>query len=176
MKLRLSFFVSVFLPAVMFSTSLPAQEVTAGIYGIVQDSSGAVLPGGEIVLHNLDTGRKFQSLSDASGNFILTLIPPGKYEASAELPGFKKSVVTDIILRVNDRQRIVFTLQVGEIAESITVQASTVAVETATGTTSNFLGSEDIINLPTVGRNVMPFAMIMPGVVSDNPNSRRDNR
>ena len=74
------------------------QEVTAGIYGVVQDSTSAVVPNAAVALHNVDTGRDYQIVSDQSGNFALTLIPIGNYEASASAPGFRKASVTGIKL------------------------------------------------------------------------------
>ena len=54
---------------------LAAQEVTAGIYGNVQDSSSAVIANAEVTLRNVETGREYKKLSDSAGNYVLTLIP-----------------------------------------------------------------------------------------------------
>ena len=71
----------IFAASVAFTAvGLQAQEVTAGIYGTVQDATGAVVPNAAISLHNVNTGRNYQTLSDSSGNFALTLIPIGQYE------------------------------------------------------------------------------------------------
>jgi len=159
-----------------FTSQSSAQEVTASAYGRVMDDSGAVIPGAEVILRNIGTNRLYRAITDDTGSYAVTQVPPGEYEASTEMPGFRRAVVTGITLRVNDRRRIDFTLEVGEISEQVTVSASTVTVDTASGATSNIMTSEDIVQLPSSGRNVMPFAMVMPGVVSDSPNSRRDNR
>jgi hypothetical protein len=152
-----------------------AQEVTAGIYGAVSDISGAVIPGAAISVRNVDTGRVYDTLADDSGKFTLTLLPIGNYEVSAEAPGFKKSVVTGVVLRVNDNRRLVFVMELGQIAESVTVEAAAVAVNTASGTTSAVLGADDMLHLPAPGRYVMPFALLMPGAISTTPFDRRAN-
>ncbi|MBS1825739.1 MAG: TonB-dependent receptor [Acidobacteria bacterium] len=152
-----------------------SQEVTAGIYGVVQDASTAVVPGATVRARNVGTGLSRQTTSDESGNYSFVLIPIGTYEVTVEAAGFKKSVVEDVVLRVNDNRRIVFTMEVGQLAEQVTVEASAVTVNTATGTTSQLLDGKDMVQLPSRGRNVLPFALLMPGVVSTTPYDRRNN-
>ncbi|MFN7921668.1 MAG: TonB-dependent receptor [Bryobacteraceae bacterium] len=151
------------------------QEVTAGIYGVVQDSSSAVIPNAIVHARNTGTGIVREAKSDESGNYLFTLIPIGTYEVTAEAPGFKKSTVSSVQLRVNDNRRITFTMEVGQLAEQVTVEAAAVAVNTATGTTSQLIDGKDMIQLPSRGRNVLPFALLMPGVVSTTPYDRRNN-
>src|ERR1700710_993178 len=87
---------------VAIAPMLSAQEVTAGIFGVVQDSSASVIPGAQIHLKNIETGRVWQTLSDESGSFSVTLLPIGTYEVTAETQGFKRTIVNDVVLRVND--------------------------------------------------------------------------
>jgi hypothetical protein len=155
--------------------SLQAQEVTAGVFGVVQDSSGAVVPNAPIHLRNTATQRVWQTQSDESGNFSATRLPIGTYEITAEAQGFKKAVVTDVVLRVNDNRRIVFNMEVGQVAEQVLVEATAVAVDVATGTTSQLIEGRDMVHMPSRGRNVQPFALLMPGVVSTTPYDRRNN-
>jgi hypothetical protein len=163
---------------VMISLAVPmwAQEVTAGVFGIVQDASSAVIPGATIRLKNLGTGRTHQTTTDESGTFSATLLPIGSYEVTAEAQGFKKAIVPDVTLRVNDNRRIVFSMEVGQVVDQVTVEAAAVAVNVASGTTSQLLDGRDMVKLPSRGRNVLPFALLMPGVVSDTPYDRRNNR
>jgi len=160
---------------VAFASFSPAQEVTAGIYGIIQDGSSAVVPGTAIQARNLATGLTRQTVSDESGNYSFVLLPIGAYSVSAEASGFKKAVVNDVRLRVNDNRRIVFSMEIGQIADQITVEAAAVTVNTASGTTSQLLDGKDMVQLPSRGRNVLPFALLMPGVVSTTPYDRRNN-
>ncbi len=164
------------LAGLLLAGILPAQEVTAGIYGVVQDSTSAVVPNAAIRLRNIATGRTHQTATDESGNYSIVFLPIGTYEVSAEAQGFKKLVLSDVALRVNDNRRISITLEVGQLAEQVTVEASAVTVNTASGTTSQLLDGRDMIKLPSRGRNVLPFALLMPGVVSDTPYDRRNNR
>ncbi len=153
-----------------------SQEVTAGIYGVIQDASSAVIPGATVRARNVGTGLTRQSVSDESGNYSIVLLPIGVYEITAEAQGFKKFVVSDITLRVNENRRIAFSMEVGQVMDQVTVEATAVSVNTASGATSQLLDGRDMIRLPSRGRNVLPFALLMPGVVSDTPYDRRNNR
>src|SRR5437588_1557759 len=155
--------------------SLDAQEVTAGIYGTVQDSTSSVIPNASVVLHNVDTGRDYQTVSDASGGFSLTLIPIGNYEVTAQAVGFKKATFTGVTLIVNDKRRIDFNLEVGQVSETLTVSAEMVTINTANGTTSAVVTNQQLINLPSTARAVLPFALLMPGAVSTAPTSATAN-
>src|ERR1700730_2355199 len=155
--------------------SLNAQEVTAGIYGIVPDSTSSVIPNAAIVLHNVDTGRDYQTVSDPSGAFSLTFIPIGNYEVSAQAVGFKKGTFTGVTLAVNDKRRIDFTLEVGQVSETLTVSAEMVTINTANGSTSAVVTTQQLINLPSTARAVLPFALLMPGAVSTAPTSATAN-
>ncbi|MBI3694664.1 MAG: TonB-dependent receptor, partial [Acidobacteria bacterium] len=145
------------------------------MYGTVQDASGAVIPSAAIVLRNVETGRNYQTKTDEAGNFTVTLVPIGNYEVSAEAPGFKKATVTGVTLRVNDNRRMVLTLDVGQVTEAVTVQAEAVVVNTSSGTTSNVIEGHEMVQLPSRGRYVLPFALLMPGAISTTPYDRRSN-
>jgi hypothetical protein len=163
------------LVAAFATCSLNAQEVTAGIYGTVQDSTSSVIPNAAIVLHNVDTGRDYQTVSDPSGNFSLTFIPIGNYEVTAQAVGFKKATFTGVTLAVNDKRRVDFNLEVGQVSETLTVSAEMVTINTANGTTSAVVTNQQLINLPSTARAVLPFALLMPGAVSTTPTSATAN-
>ncbi len=150
----------------LLAPAAKSQEVTAGIYGVIQDSTTAVIPQATIRARNSGTGIVRETKSDESGNYLFTLIPIGSYEVTAEANGFKKATVSSFVLRVNDNRRINFSMEVGQIADQVTVEAASVSVNTVTGTTSQLIDGKDMIQLPARGRNVLPFALLMPGVVS----------
>ena len=165
-----------FILVAAFATfSLSAQEVTAGIYGTVRDSTSAVIPNAAIALHNVDTGRDYQATSDQSGNYTLTLIPVGNYEVYAQAAGFKKGTFTGLTLAVNDNRRIDFSLEVGQMTEQVTVSADLIQVNTANGTTNSIINDATIEGLPSTARAVAPFVLLMPGVVNSAPTSLSNN-
>jgi hypothetical protein len=164
-----------FAAVLLCAAGAAAQEVTAGIYGVVQDATSAVVPNASVQVRNLGTGLLRSTVTDESGHFSFTLLPIGTYEVQAEAQGFKKSVASEVVLRVNDNRRIVFSMEVGQLAEQVTVEAAAVTVNTASGATSQLLDGRDMVRLPSRGRNVLPFALLMPGVVSTTPYDRRAN-
>src|SRR5262245_1790564 len=146
-----------------------AQEVTAGVYGTVFDASASAVPRATITLRNLETARTIQTRSDDSGAFVVTLVPIGAYDVIVEAAGFQTSRVSNVVLRVNDNRRINFTLSVGAVTEQVTVDAELVVVNTASGVTSAVLEGVEMVKLPSKGRYVFPFALVMPNAISTTP-------
>ncbi len=167
-------YVRLLFASLLVSLSVYGQEVTAGIYGNVQDASSAVVPNATITLRNVLTGLEYRKVADQGGNFVFTLIPVGSYEASVESPGFKKVTVTGLTLNVNDNRRLEF-MEVGQVAESVNVSADLIQVDTASGTTTSIINDAKIEGLPSTNRAIAPFVLLMPGVVNSAPSSLSNN-
>ena len=116
----------------IFAWSLSAQSDRGTITGTIADPAGAVVASAAIQLRNIDTGAVYQGASSATGNYTLAQLPAGQYEMSVEVPGFKKYVQTGIVLVVNNNVAINVTLQVGQISETVEVEANVALVETRT--------------------------------------------
>ncbi|MFQ5737808.1 MAG: carboxypeptidase regulatory-like domain-containing protein [Acidobacteriota bacterium] len=154
---------------VLFSLCLSsglAQTVTGSVGGRVLDASGAVLPGATVTAENRDTGIVRTVVTSDTGDFRIPLLPVGSYSVSAEVPGFKREVKTDIQLKIGQVVTLEFTLQVGEITEEVVVRSNLVQLElepTRTQT-SSIIDTVQIENLPTNGRQFIDFALLAPGV------------
>src|SRR4029079_3856208 len=96
----------------------------------VMDPSGAFVPGVNITVRNTATGMVFSAVSDELGSYTVTRIPPGEYEVSAELSGFKKSLLQGIVLQVAQKARVDIALQLGQVTQEVSVQARPSIVET----------------------------------------------
>src|ERR1043166_7612804 len=117
--------------ALLSVATASAQSVsTAQINGTVRDESGGGLPGATITVTQTDTGLVRSSVSDEAGSYILQNLPIGPYRFEAELQGFRKFVQTGIVLQVNANPTLNVTLQLGQLAETITVQGTAALVET----------------------------------------------
>jgi outer membrane receptor protein involved in Fe transport len=147
------------LPA---STRLSAQVTTADIVGAITDSSGGALPGATVTATNLGTGAKFTSVTDGSGAYNLTLLPVGRYRVAVELNGFK-TATTDVTLAIGDRLRFDTPLQVGELTESIEVQAVTPALKTDSSSVGSLIDERAMQDLPLNGRNFVALAQLATG-------------
>ena len=108
-----------------------AQRTTATLYGNVQDSTGAVIPRAQVRLTDEQTGAKFSVPSDERGDFTLTFLPVGRYQVEVEAKGFKTFSQTGLALDAGQQIRYPVVLEVGGIAEKVTVSAEAPVLENA---------------------------------------------
>src|SRR4030095_5665427 len=137
------------------NVTLFAQTTSGSITGVVQDASGAVIPGVQLTLVNQDqavTAR--QTITNEAGIYLFTALPAANYTVTAELPGFKTYKKTDIKLFVNDRIGLApIGLPVGAQSESVTVEAATVQLETVSAERSGVITGTQILDIAINGRN-----------------------
>src|SRR5438477_7701059 len=148
-------------------------QATAQINGTVADTSGAVLPGVSVVAIQTDTGFRRETVSDEKGAYALLNLPIGPYRLEAMLAGFRSFVQTGIALQVSSNPVIKVTLQLGELAETLTVQGQAPLVETRNPSIGQVITNQQVEALPLEGRN--PTALIVlsgAAVDSGNPSSR----
>src|SRR5437867_10200089 len=105
-------------------------QATAQIAGTVRDQTGAVLPGVEITVTQTDTGATRSAVSNETGSYVLSNLPIGPYRLEAALSGFRTFVQTGIVLQVNANPEVNIVLAVGQVAETVEVQADAALVET----------------------------------------------
>src|SRR5262249_47188319 len=106
------------------------QGATATMSGIVRDASGAVLPGVSISVKNAESGLTRTALSNETGAYNVQLLPVGPYEVTAELAGFRQQVRRGINLSVGQEAVVNLTLEVGSVAEQVTVTEEAPLVNT----------------------------------------------
>src|SRR5213594_1544105 len=98
-------------------------QVTAQISGTVKDASGAVLPGVEVTATQTATGAMRSAVSNETGSYVLPNLPVGPYKLEAALAGFRTFSQTGIVLTVGANPELNVTLQVGQVSETVEVQA-----------------------------------------------------
>ena len=143
------------LLTVFLSMPALAQEITGTITGTVTDQSGAAIPGLTVTVRNMGTNATQSVVTDENGAYVATLLPPGRYEVSLELAGFKRFVRSGIDLSVNDRLGVNISLQPGDVSETVTVTASTPLVKTESSDVSTLINAKQVEQMPLNGRNVM---------------------
>src|SRR5215510_5578190 len=129
-------------------------QATAQINGRVSDSSGAVLPGVTVLAIQADTGFSREVVTDETGSYALLNLPIGPYRLEASLPGFRTYAQTGIQLQVASNPVINVTLQLGELAETLTVEGQAPLVETRNMAVGRVMTNEQVEALPMEGRNV----------------------
>src|SRR5262245_34982651 len=106
-----------------------AQTATGQITGTIKDASGAVMAGAKVKISNEKTGFSRDTTTSDTGDYVFPLLPVGVYSILAEQPGFKQSKQSDITLLVNQTMRVNFELAVGEVTQTIDVQATAAAID-----------------------------------------------
>ena len=145
-------------------TILNAQVTTATVYGVVRDSSMAVVPGALVTLVNQGTAFSRDVVSDGNGEFALTALPSGRYTLKIELQGFKTYSNEGLELGAGQTVRQTFTIEVGQLAETVTVSERAPLVETASAAQKESLGSAEVMGLPLARRNVTSLLTLTTGV------------
>ena len=156
---------ALFLFLFLVAASLPmqAQTITATLGGRVLDPSGAVLPGATVTAVNAGTGVSRSVVSSEVGEYRIQQLPPGEYEVSIELSGFRREV-NKITLQVGQVATLDFSLQIGELAQEIVVQAGQTLLETTRADITTVIVKEQIDMLPVNGRQFIDFVLLAPGV------------
>ncbi len=147
--------------------ALPSRSFgQAAIVGTVTDPSGAVMPNVNVTLTNPGTAWSKTYPTNDSGQYFAIDIQIGKYNIKAEASGFKVAEQKDVVLQVGDRLRIDFAMKVGTAAETITVEANAVHVQSDSGELSNVIDGSQIENISINGRSIYQLAALAPGASS----------
>src|SRR5262245_47921951 len=142
-----------------------AQQGTTEVRGRVVDSQGASMPGVTVTVKNEQTGMFRTTVSGDSGAYIASGLVPGRYEVSATLQGFKTFSRKGLQLEVGRTATLDVTLDVGGMEEVVTVSASTPLVDVTSKEIGGNIGTETLVNLPSVNGNFIGFVGLLPGIV-----------
>src|SRR5262245_16567755 len=149
----LSFFLLTFILTVLLALPVAAQVSTATFYGIVNDSSGAVIPGASVTLTNENTSASVETVSGELGQFVFNFIPVGRYTIKISLPGFKTSETRNMELGAGQSVRKTFTLEVGVASDAVTVTEQIPLVSTVASEQRESFSQREITELPLARRN-----------------------
>jgi len=164
---------NVLLPSVLLvllAASAIAQTPTATLSGAIRDASAAFVPGAQVSVTNAESGTKRTTSSDETGRYILTNLPPGRYDVRAELTGFRTAVQNGVVLTVGGSTSVDLTLQVGAVNEVVEVRHEEPLVETTRAELSRVVTAQDIESLPIIGRNFVDFVKLSTNVAPGREN------
>jgi hypothetical protein len=143
----------------------PAQAQNGGITGTIKDNQGAVIPGAHVTLTDQDRAGQRKMDSGAEGMFLFDSLTPSNYTLVIEAPGFKKWEKKDIKLYASDRIGISdIVLEVGQLTETITVEATAAQLQTETAKVEGTVTSQQVTEIPSYNRNFMNLLRMVPGV------------
>ncbi|HEY3936554.1 MAG TPA: TonB-dependent receptor [Bryobacteraceae bacterium] len=161
----------VFAAAMMLLVSLPmgAQEVTAGLNGVVTDPSGAAVAGAKVTAKDLDRGSVFPTTTNGDGFYSLPRIPVGRYEVRVENRGFQTSVRSDIVLQLNQNAKVDLQLQVGQISQTVEVTGAPPLLQTEATQLGSVISARENAQLPLATRNYVQLTLLTAGAQTPNP-------
>jgi hypothetical protein len=150
---------------------LLSQTSTGSVLGTVTDPAGLVIPGAEVVLQSTRTAERRTATTNDWGYYEFPLVLPGTYSITVSATGFTTVVIDNSVVRVGQSRAENVTVQVGQVTEQITVEASVQQVNSTDASLGNVVDQNEALVLPIRGRSFLEFATLSAGAVSKYPGS-----
>jgi hypothetical protein len=176
--IRLAILAALFAACIAsLATLASAQSSSSSVNGIVTDQIGAVVPEARVTLKNVDTNVLRVTVTNNSGAYVFTAIPPARYTLTFTAPTFQTEAISTFEVAVAQAVTINATLHTGSVTESVTVEAAGTQVESSTAQLGTVIDEKAVNNLPLNGRNFTQLLTLTPGVtpVSTGQNSSAGN-
>ena len=146
--------------------AVEGQTITGSIVGTIQDPSGSAVPAVEVKLKSVDKGFERGTQTSATGDFAFRNIPPGEYALTVTVQGFRRLERKGLALSQSETLATgVTTLEVGAVADAITVTSQGAVVQTASSERGSVITAAQVETIPVRGRNAWDLMQLMPGVV-----------
>ncbi len=155
---------AVFVISLFSGWNIASAQVTGVISGNVTDQTGARLPGVKVTLHHVETGRVRAVLTDEMGRYDVPALAVGSYEVSAELAGFHTTVRKGITLTVGSHEAVDIAMQVGAVAEELTVTGEAPLVDLSSAAVGEVVDDKKVRDLPLNGRDVSQLILLQTDV------------
>ncbi len=151
-----------------FCFDVKAQSGTSSVRGTVRDVQGSAIAGATVTLQSETKNFSRTQVTNNDGNYVFASVPPDSYQLEVTASGFKKTVFPGTQAAVDTSREINVSLEVGAVAETVTVTSSNEAViNTTDGSIGNTISSQQIISLPLSARNTPDLLSLQPGVTTD---------
>lgn len=163
MRVRFPRIAFAFACVAFLTLPLMAQSPNGSMNGRVLDPSNKVISGADILVISDATGVQYSSKTNENGVYVVTNLPPGAYRLQVSRIGFKTLIKPDIVLNVQDALSINFTLPVGAVFETVTVEGGVPLVNTESAAVSTVVDRQFVENVPLNGRSFQTLIMLTPG-------------
>src|SRR5712692_6081321 len=150
------------------------QTETATVSGLVTDRTAAAVSGAEVRLQSVERGTVTTTTTNDAGIYVFPSVHPGQYQITIQKQGFKQVDLLGLIVNVQDHIEQNFHLEVGSVAESVTVNANDLKINTTDATVSTVVDRQFAENLPMNGRSFQTLIELTPGVAL-TPSNFGDN-
>ena len=157
------------LVLILLASTCFGQQLTGTLSGTVADSAGAVVPNAKVTMKNEASGDVRTTVSNGSGYFSITAVPPGSYSVSIEAAGFKAWQQTGIAFAQGDSRTLPnIKLEIGKVTETVEIKAGADVVIPDNSEVSNTLNTQMVEDIPIVGRDAGELLKLMPGMALNN--------
>src|SRR5882762_1047687 len=171
--MRLSRFLRVVGPSLFivlcFACAVIGQTETATVSGLVTDRTAAAVSGAEVRLQSVERGTVTTTTTNDAGIFVFPSVYAGQYQLSVRKQGFKQVDLLGLIVNVQDHVEQNVRLEVGSVAESVTVEAAASMINTTDASVSTVVDQSYVKNMPLNGRSFQDLILLTPGTVTQSP-------
>ncbi len=172
---RLFFFGLVCAVSLFLSPAASAQTVTGTLQGTVSDSKGAVVPGADVVIRNIETGQERNVKTGSEGTYLAAFLPIGRYTVTASSTGFSKVAQENIDVPLNQTIVVNFTLNPSSVTEAVVVTSDAAPINTTNSEIKGSLNSQEILDKPTLNQgSFLTLADTFTGF-QENPTNGQNN-
>ncbi|HLJ45248.1 MAG TPA: carboxypeptidase-like regulatory domain-containing protein [Bryobacteraceae bacterium] len=159
--------------SLLFTVCALAQRDLGTITGTVTDAQGAAVPGARVTIVEDATGLSYNVQTNETGEYVRPLLKPGTYSVSVEAQGFRKTEQKGVIVTAGDRIGVNLALQIGNLSETVEVQAAAPLLQTETTSQGADLNVAAVSELPLGGQRIFTFlARLSPGVLTAEQGAR----
>lgn len=152
------------LGALCCGSILWAQSFTASVRGVVTDASHSVIPNAKVTITDVNRSLDHTAVSDSSGRYQLTALPPGTYSLTAEAAGFKRYSRNAFELQVQQEATVNVELSVGEVATTVEITSSAPLINTTSADLGTVVDATLIQNMPLAGRAPLALVALAAGI------------
>ena len=146
--------------SVAYAQAVDSQQIS----GTITDPTGAAIAGADVMVTNTATGISRSVKSNGDGLYVVLNLPVGSYTITTAMAGFKKSVLTEVVVDVGAKPAVMVQLSVGQITESVEVKADTAAIQTTSAEIGGVVTSTEATQIQLNGRNYIQLLTLQPGV------------
>src|SRR5712692_3804242 len=152
-----------------FACGVVGQTETAAVSGLVTDRTAAAVSGAEVRLQSVERGTVTTTTTNDAGIYVFPSVQPGHFQISIQKQGFKQIDLLGLIVNIQDHIEQNFRLEVGSVAESITVEGGASIINTTNASVSTMVDQTYVKNMPLNGRSFQDLILLTPGSVTQTP-------
>ncbi|MDQ3013741.1 MAG: carboxypeptidase-like regulatory domain-containing protein, partial [Acidobacteriota bacterium] len=141
-----------------------AQVTTGSILGTVRDNSGAAVKGAKVTITEVGKSNSSTFTTDDEGSYNAPFLIPGTYTVTVEATGFKRGVTNNVVVQIDQKARIDFAVEVGQLSETTVVTAAVTVVNTESSELGQVIEERSVKELPLNGRNFAQLVYLVPRV------------